>query len=331
MKRASLGLFTSLALGLVAHHAEAVQINSATVQSGRTEGQSIAVSAAVDFQDPPPPVGKVFVNPLIRTSHIVTATVAAPATSVPAIATTVSLVLDAASGLYKGTFAELPFDNYQVKITATRRVDDASHLPATSTSTSAVTNRSLSVLEPVGCFDFRNQSLQGVTVKGFFDADTTTIVTPAKVTPAWSSVGFFGLNATDGSVFLDLSGAHPPSANQVDEFYRFDVVSPDLSANQNWQNLTGVSFRFMSTNSEAYFLHAVVRARKPDGSIALFTQTDANGVPLTAPALGDTFQTMIDRVAMPAGSTVVGVDVRVFGDPELNPPNLFVDAICPRH
>lgn len=326
MKHTSIALLGSVALGLLANQALAIQIVSTSTQSGRSEGQSVAVSADVDWEETG---GITFVNPLIRTTRTVTATIAGITSDPPA---SISLTRDGLTGLYQGTFADLPAGAFTVKFTALRTVSDGTHIPVTTTRTSVTANRAVNVALPAGCFLFQNQSLQGFAARGFFNADTSTIVTPANFNPQWlASFGVLNANSSDGSFFLNLQGAQPPAASQVNGFYRFDIVSPDLSTNSAWQGgVTGVSFRYQATQLGALNLHAVLHVRKADGTTAVFTQFNADGTPLTSAAFAGSFQTMVDHVTLPAGSTVTGVDVRVFGQPGNILPSLMFDAICPR-
>jgi hypothetical protein len=314
----------SLALSLVTTEAVAVKVTSTSVQTGRTEGQSVTVTATVDYE-----TGTTVATPLERRGVTAAITNLNAVTSVPAVTKQISLSVDS-SGKYVGQFPDLPIGTYSVTFTASRVITNLG-FPTTTTVISGSATNSIAVGAPAGCFSFPNHSLQGFSANGFFDADTSQIVVQQVFNPQWSSLGFFGNN--DGSFFLNMNGAQPPKPNQAPDFYRYDIISPDLSTNSAWQGITGLSFRYMSTGSAtAASLHAVVRVRNPDGSIGFVTQADpATNIPVVSGALGGTFQTMVEHLQMPAGTTVVGTDVRVFVDSGAMPPGMVLDLVCPRH
>jgi hypothetical protein len=320
MKRSAYSLLGSVALSLLTGQAFAVKLVSSTVQTGRVEGQSVSVSATVDWE-----TGLTRTSPLDR--RIVNATVLTnlgTITSVP-LAKSVPMTQDA-SGNYVGAFSDLPVGNYQISITASHVV---TVVGSPNQVTSASVTKGLSVGVPAGCFTFPNHSLQSFSVAGFFNADTNNKIAPQTFFPQWNAFGFLG--TSDGSFFLNTDGTQPPPANQTPDSYRFDIVSPDLSTNTSWQGITGLSFRYFIQSGDA-FLHAVVRVRNADGSLGLVTQTDsATGIPLMSPGIAGGFETMVEHVQIPAGATVVGADVRVFMDPGAHSPDLLVDLICPRH
>jgi hypothetical protein len=325
MKYHFVSFLGSVALSLLANQALAIRITSTSSQTGRVEGQSATISATVDWEQP----ALTPVNPLEKRG--VTATVQNNAlsgvTAVP-LETSVDMVLNS-SGSYQGVFTNLPFGNYTIKITATRKVTELRIPSSITTTTSASVNRGLSIGIPAGCFTFPNHSLQGFTAQGFFDGDTSTLAVNQTLNPLWDPLGFFG--PTDGSFSVVLAGTQPPLSGQVSGFFRWDVVSPDLTNNAAWQGITGVSFRFRSSAADEVELHAIARIRDAAGSAAVFTQFDGTGKPIFAGAFAKNFQTMMDRFTLPAGSTVVGVDVRAFARPGHVPPNFLYDSICPLH
>jgi hypothetical protein len=331
MKHHQLGLVGSIALSLVSlvsREALAVKITATTSQPGRVEGQSVTVTAAVDWEDPFAPV-----NPIVRTTRVVSATLQAPGiTASPAPTTSINMVLDSATGLYTGAFPDLPFGTYTATILATKTVRDPTTgtivTPIIPVVTKASAQRGVQVAQPPGCFNF-GQSLQGFTANGFFDFNTQQIAVAQSFNPQVSPVGFGGPN---GSFFLNLTGAQIPTSNQVNGFYRFDVISPDLTGNANWQGINGVSFRVEETNMGLRF-HAVVRVFHADGTPGVFTQPDPTNslLVVASPDFPNTFNTVVERFQLAQGDRVIGVDVRGYGSPGTAPPNVLVDSICPRH
>jgi hypothetical protein len=335
-------LLGSVALSLLTSQAMAVRITSSTIQSGQKEGQSVSVSVGVDWELPPPANSGIIIrtNPLYRdTKSVTVALTGVPGiTAFPKVPLNVTLTQDA-SGLYQGTFTGLPADSYSATITATHSISDATHIPSTFTTTSATASKSFHVGLPAGCFGFPLNNLQGFTVQGFFDHDSDTIVAAQAFNPQSSPVGFSGYTSPDGAFFLNLVGTQPPAQSQVHPDYRFDIRSADLSTNADWQNITGVSYRQRSTDVTTVVSHAVVHVRKPDGTLALFRQTDPNDADPTAPHAAplvaqlpfNIYNTVVDRVQPGTGSTVTGVDIRMIATPGTVLPNVFVDLICPRH
>lgn len=328
-KRSIAGL---MALLLLPAAANAVDITSATAQQNRIEGQSVEISAAVTWAANP-----ILVSPMIRVTRTVRATVTPGPIAATTIPTQIDLTFDAATGRYRGQFANLPFSAYIANITATQTIRNFTVFPATTTTTQDAASVQFTVGAPTGCFQFNQGfNLQGWTVAGPFDGDTASNLAQDTLTPTWlSNAGFLspGAQDADGALVLPVPEQLFPDPDLFQSgFYRLDLRSPQLAANASWQGVRGVSLR-LSHNLFGVQVQPLLQLRRPDGTTTFFRQVDAAGNPvfLTVPAQG--YRTLIADITPPADHTVTGVHIRVFGPAGTvfgNEQMLFLDGVCPR-
>jgi hypothetical protein len=323
--------FAALLL-LPAAAAQAVDITSVTAQQNRIEGQTVEISAAVTWASSP-----ILVSPALRVTRTVRATVTPAPIAATTIPTQIDLTFDAATGRYRGQFANLPFSTYIANITATQTIRNLTVFPPTTSTTQDAASVQFGVGAPAGCFQFNQGfSLQGWTAAGPFDGDSAINVAQDTLVPTWlSNAGFLspGAQDNDGAFVLPVQEQLFPDPDLFQSgFYRLDLRSPTLANNAAWQGVTGVSLR-MFHNLFGVQVQPLLQLRRPDGSTTFFRQVDAAGNPvfLAVPAQG--YRTLIADITPPADHTVIGVHVRVFGPSGMvfgNEQMLFLDGVCPR-
>ena len=321
--KANLASFALLALGAL--QAQAIQVTSVTTQAGQVEGQSVEISAAVNWEGPVLQIINSFTGPFFS----VRARVGSQ---------NVVLAFDSASGRYKGQLQNLAFNRHAATVTATRTTRTAT-IPVKTTTVSATRQTSFLVGPQAGCFNFNvANSLQGWSTAGMFNGDQSAQVVAANLIPTWNDgFGFLSLanSDNDGGLLLMLNGAlFQPASAFPSGFSRFDFRSPDLSANTDWQGIRGVSFRVSSNSILVTQVQPLLRIRKSSGAETFFRPVDSTGAPIFFTLLGSDgvgFEVFAADIPLPAGSTVLGMHLRVFhatGSP--TPSAVVVDGVCPR-
>ncbi len=316
-------IYGALLLCQVVLSAHAVQVTSVTAQAGRTEGQSVEVSAAVNWES----TGLIIVNPFTGPFFRVSAQVGGQ---------TILLGFDAASGQYRGQFQGLLFDRHQVTVTATKTTRTAT-IPIVTTNTSATRQTTFLVGPQAGCFNFNlGNNLQGWSVTGLFNGDQSANVFPITPSVTWSDpLGFLSIsNNNDGALVLGLGNVATPPANLFPSgFWRFDFRSSDLSANANWQGLRGISFRMSANPLTILDIQPLISARRPDGTTTFFRPVSGtNPVFLNFMSGELVYRVLSADISVPADHTVLGVHLRVFGTSTSQlPGTLVLDGICPKH
>lgn len=123
-----------------------------------------------------------------------------------------------------------------------------------------------------------------------------------------------------------------PVVPEVKTYWRVDFESPDLSAQAPWQAAGRVSLRVAARAAGFQVLPSLVVAAP--GSNARTTLLPANLATPAPVAGGDAWDFVEARFEKPAGATVVGVRVSVYGETDhlsgarnrLN--SVYVDAVC---
>lgn len=189
------------------------------------------------------------------------------------------------------------------------------------------------VLEPDGCFTFNfgapppgagawTPSTQGWSASQFFVGDTDVLA---------SQTAIPGLSPLNNQLDLLI---HPNAlrASSTVPLWRTDVQSPSLEKNAAWQTATGIQYwisasRYTNLNLQ---VQSILRVRKADGTIALFAE-GMQGNRVFYPI--NTWSPVVSPIALPAGSTVVGAIIRIFGllplptGPDIN---IKLGSICPK-
>jgi hypothetical protein len=304
--------------------AHAVQVTSVSAQTGRVEGQSVDVSAAVNWELP----GPTLTNPLTGPFFSVSA---------QAGGKTIVLLFDSATGRYKGQFQDLPFNRYPTTVTAKKTTRTAT-LPITTTNVIATRQTSFLVGPQAGCFNFDQvNSVQGWSAVGMFNGDQSTNLNNANLAPTWSSsFGFLSPNSADadGGIVSNVTGNMiPPAASLPSGFSRFDFRSPDVSADTRWQSIRGLSFRMATDIVGMLQVQPLLSVRRPDGANSFLRQVDSGGNPVFITLFGGelVYRVFTANIPVPAGYTVLGTRLRVFNPVgSLHPSFVLLDGVCPR-
>jgi hypothetical protein len=190
--------------------------------------------------------------------------------------------------------------------------------------------RSFSLEWPPGTFGFENGGLNGWRYAGVFGvSDDFEACDPAVLAApphfSFSQAGWpVGINDTggpfvSGSLRTSVSFVcYPDSASEVNAqgLWNFNLLSPDLSTDSNWQGISGVSFR-VNTNSP-FPIHVV--------STVVFEDENGNNQP-SSPMLTPTQMDFTEIATSQQWITVAktwnipdrpirSVELRVFGSPE---------------
>lgn len=303
--------------------AYAVQVTSVTAQAGRTEGQSVEVSAAVNWESGSLIIFNQFTGPFFRVSA-------------QSGGQTILLGFDAASGQYRGQFQGLLFNSHQVTVTATKTTRTAT-IPIVTTNTSASRQTTFLVGPQAGCFNFnQGNNLQGWAFAGMFNGDQSANVFSTTPSLTWSDpLGFLSINTNnDGALVLGLGNvATPPATLFPSGFWRFDFRSPDLSTRTDWQGLRGISFRMAANPLTILDIQPIISARRPDGTTTFFRPMNGtNPVFLNFMSGELVYRVLTADINVPADHTVLGVHLRVFGTATSQlPGTLLLDGVCPKH
>ena len=106
-----------------------------------------------------------------------------------------------------------------------------------------------------------------------------------------------------------------PDSPTNDQYLHWDLISPDLNTVNQWQGITSFQYDVtgegMSSN-KSVSVQAVLRVKKPDGSISYFTDGQFNEIPLASAAQWNTFFVDVEGLGMPAGTIVLNVNLRFF-------------------
>jgi hypothetical protein len=325
-------VWTAAVLMLAGASAQAVDITAVTAQQNRVEGQSVEITATLNWG------GLLISNPLIKVTRTVQATITPAPVATPAIPTQITLTFDSATARYRGQFNNLPFHRYTATVTATQTIRNYTNFPSTISTAQDTAPAQFNVVAPAGCFSFnQGATLQGWTVGGPFDGDTSNNLAQGVLVPQWlSSAGFLSPGATDadGALVLPVpETVFPDNSNLfASGFYRLDFASPGLGANAAWQGINGVSFR-LSHNLSGIQVQPIVQARRPDGTTTFFRPVDANGAPIFQSVACQSYRAVVSNIAVPPDHTILGVRLRVFGPAGSvfgNESLIFIDGVCPR-
>ena len=304
--------------------AHAVQVTSVSAQTGRVEGQSVEVSAAVNWELSGPTLTNSFTGPFFSVSA-------------QAGGKTIVLSFDSATGRYKGQFQDLPFNRYSTTVTAKKTTRTAT-LPIRTTNVIATRQTLFLVGAQAGCFNFDQvNSVQGWTAVGMFNGDQSANLNNAGLIPTWnSSFGFLSPNSADadGGLVLNVTGnVIPPAASLPSGFSRFDFRSPDMTTDTRWQGIRGISFRMATDIVGMLQVQPLLAVRRPDGTNSFLRQVDSSGNPVFITLFGGEalFRVFVANIPVPAGYTVLSTHLRVFNPVgSLHPSFVILDGVCPR-
>ena len=164
-------------------------------------------------------------------------------------------------------------------------------------------------------FDFATDN-QGWSLAGFYDDGGLVPIS-----------GFFSDGPAPwspletGVILLGSGGATNPASPTGDSFIHWDLNSPDLSADSQWQGIQSftydVSGEQIAVTGDT-FVQAVLLIQLEDGTDTFFTDGIFNQIFGTLNPGGPTPWTTytVDMSGLPAGSTLTGLNMRFFFQPE---------------
>jgi hypothetical protein len=299
---------------------QALEIYSPAATVNPTD--QINVSAAVQWRNVFTLNGQTFYNanePL--GSRTITATLTPKVVRTTAISNVKPLEL--VNGRYEAKFTDLPPARYSAELNARRTlITSLGGTPAQLTSTTTTDQETISAIDirqPRGCFSFEKPTdTEGWTTEGFFESAASgnpgvTIYAP---------INF------QNRLFVGIGAAQALNT----DFVGFDLKSPDLTANDNWKDLHGVSY-VMQSNAEAHIVpYILVRAH--DGTNVKRVNLNAQGGPLFLTHDVGPTNVGVSDIQLEKGDVVVAVKLRVWlrrtsiGSPS---DSFFsIDSICPR-
>lgn len=208
------------------------------------------------------------------------------------------------------------------------------------TTTNAVRDVTVHPALPASCFNFDGgeNDFQGWNSTAVFDGRSKTRISKGNcpdllyLNRSWP----FNLDepADGGSLFIPVSPTcFPKTSTEVSRhgMWRFDLISPDLSDNPSWQNLSGLSYRF-ATQTMPVRLYALIRYRHDDQLIT-HTLMPAATYEHYVNAIPGNWRSIHMPVDLPADAKVHNVMIRIMGEPEktVTPQvgSLFLDGVCP--
>jgi hypothetical protein len=181
-----------------------------------------------------------------------------------------------------------------------------------------------------GCtsqFPFDSGSNQGWRIAGLYQDGTLNPITgffsddPAPWLDAQNSPtappSFDPLGDSIGCIALGSGGTTLPAG--PGGYWAWHFNSPDLSQNTDWQGKPGIKADLVADMASAHnqvWAQFVVKVRKPDTSISYYTDAVFHPLSLNVPYGSNSWQTLtlnVSSLGIPPGSTLVNVNIRIFG------------------
>ena len=194
-------------------------------------------------------------------------------------------------------------------------------------------------------FSFDDGDNQGWTAAGLYEDNSFNPITGSfsDVPAPWfdgqdspnSPPSTDALGNGDGSIGIGTGGTTFPAGPSG--LWAWHLTSPDLSSRSHWQGISGIRADMtgiMSTTPTTVQMTArlYVRVQQPDGTIAYFTDDVLHNVPINVSATAATWQFLsldMSALGIPAGSTLLNINVRVFGPAAHYDGFVFLDKVLP--
>jgi hypothetical protein len=139
-----------------------------------------------------------------------------------------------------------------------------------------------------------------------------------------------------GSIGLGSSGGSFPNSPSGDTWLHWDLNSPDLSSDDQWQDMSSLSYRITGeniwTSRTPIYVQTVLHVRRPDQVESYF----AGGFHV----INEYWEIITEDVStwgMPAGTTILDINLRIFfqaapiGATSSYEGYVMVDHVIPRH
>ena len=165
-------------------------------------------------------------------------------------------------------------------------------------------------------FDFPSNNEAWRTLGLYDDGGLTPV-------PGWFSddpAGWFALWGSPGlgALILGSGGFTFPPSPTGSPFLHWDLNSPDVSGTASWQGISSFSYNITGdeiATTAAIYVEAVLRVRKPDNTISYFTDNIFHEIPTAPSGSWDTHTVNVAALGMPAGTTILNVNLRIFFEP----------------
>ncbi len=176
-----------------------------------------------------------------------------------------------------------------------------------------------------GHISFNKGTLQGWTLEGLYDGDTTNKISTWNFPPFWVDHTDFSnkpmqdpIGDNKGAIMFPIGPGIPQSSSGK---WRVDLMSPDLSGDAKWKNLKGITSAVCDKASWSGLtpieVRFVLKIKKYDGSVYLLDEkTSGQLKPKThqlKPELIWEWNYLTANLAVPKGDTVQQLIVRVYG------------------
>lgn len=202
------------------------------------------------------------------------------------------------------------------------------YLSLTTTAVTLVNTNALATT-----FDFNNGTSQGWRRIGFYDNGGLTPIPgfftddPATFFDGQNSPGsppaFDPLGDGVGSTGVGTGGFITPASPTGDAFIHWDLNSPDLSSDLQWQNISKFTYDVtgggMFSPNGVNFVQAVLRVELPNGTNTFFSDGVFNPITISQPygqSSWTTYTVDVSAFSIPTGSILQGVDFRTFFTPQ---------------
>ena len=127
----------------------------------------------------------------------------------------------------------------------------------------------------------------------------------------WSSV------SGSGAILVGSGGFTMPPSPTGDQFLHWDLNSPVLSSDSQWQGITALKYDVTGKYIHSFqkiYVQAVLIVIKPGGSTGYFTDAMYHEIPLEASGGWATHTVDVTSLGMPAGTVIQKINLRFFFD-----------------
>ena len=136
-----------------------------------------------------------------------------------------------------------------------------------------------------------------------------------------------------GAIYLGSGGFTMPASPSGSTYLHWDLNSPDLSGNVQWQGITSFTYDVTGEymwSSATIYIQAVLHVKKSDGTESYFSDFQFHEIPLESAGAWDSHTLDVTNLGLPAGATILGVNLRIFFEASSGHDGfIFVDNVTP--
>ena len=118
-----------------------------------------------------------------------------------------------------------------------------------------------------------------------------------------------------GAIMLGSNGYTFPSSPTEDDFIHWDLNSPNLSNDSQWQGISSLSYRITGQyiwTSQPIWVEAVLHVLKPDQTESYYSDFIFHGIPIGSNGYWQTHSVDVASLGMDPGTIILDVDLRIF-------------------